>query len=1513
MAQLKDLLVSGPSRLIGKLFTNEVQLTTLNIPTTSGGTTYGPGTSGQALVSNGTSAYWKTITIADIGGSDVLPISKGGTGNTVATQGGIVYGNGTTYALTTAGSSGQVLQSAGTGTPTWITATNSNTASTIVKRDASGNFSAGTITATLSGNASSATKLGSSNVGSTSQPIYLEGGTPKAATAYSAAAVLSASKFTAAQSVTLTGDVTGTASSVAGWEIATTLATQSGVTGGSYGLSADASPAHGGKFKVPYVTVNTKGLVTGIAEKEITLPTDNNTDVNVSQTATSTSAEYEVLFSGTADNTTRTEGARKDDGLLYNPSSNRLTIKNGILRILAEDTKANDRAAQINFETYDTDQTGSRYTAYIRVYNDHDNNAYGSNMVIGSDSGMVIGAGESPSAMYSSVIKNSTAETLWVTSDGVINVEANANTIGNRLGFQVTTAGAIIPVKAEAANNNVQNIGASDNKWNTIYASTFDGTATNATTAAKLGTNAGSSTQPVYFTNGVPTAITGNIANGTTGNAATATKFASSQTIKLEGDVTGEASSQAGWTITTTLANSGVTATSYGPASNASPAHGGNFTVPYITVDAKGRITAASSKTITLPSDNNTDTLVTQTNTTGDASYRLLLSESANDTTETKTARKSTKLQFNPSSGRFTFGSGAHINQVVTGTNTAASDGGSSASPNRYKWTFNLGFDPITGDTIIIKTPGVGHDYGVYISTNNGTNYHPVCIWQNGSRLTTHYAAGTYLHLVYDANQNTTSVFNIAGSDARETVTGSWYVLNYYDSNSNWGYYTRRVYSLMKAGPNKVFPYTLMLQTLDGRYESTVTSSTTGTGKTKNAHGFRLDPLIWMYANATYNENNVIGTYNTYHYHSELMDARYTFNLENTSGKCFVANQPVYLVGTINATDGLFYLDDIWWTQSLPNSANGKIYIYLGDAYDWYRMTFINPNPIYYYNRGGIRIYSGYAETAGTSNAVYDYNDGTKITFGYSTAGMSSTSWLGSWDGYKLRAISPANVTAGKATAANLATSQYGIAYYSNTTGTFASTIAGTAGYVLKSGGGTAAPSWMAQSDITSGYASKLTALTTGDAASSTATERYVWISYNDNSTGRPAYTTALTFQTSTGTLKATKFSGDGSGLTNLTAANISAGTLPIARGGTNATSVNAYGVVYGNSGGTAYASTVAGTAGYILKSGGGSAAPSWIAQSDITAGKLGTNAGSTTIPVYFDGGIPKAITGAIPIANGGTGATTAEQARNNLGCGTAATYNIDDATSNGALGTGTGLTTERSVYYGLVKVNGASQTRATGIYAPTDAGIEGCILISLGSGAPGWTLQEYLDVGAASKLHLGTSSAKCYVCSTPDSTISDPTHQIVYNTNIYTQSNVLYGAAWNDYAEYRETEIEIEPGRVVVENGDDTLSLSTERMQPGAEIVSDTFGFAIGETEKSKTPIAASGRVLAYPHEPRRTYKPGQPVCSGPNGTVSQMTDEEARAYPWLIIGTVSAVPEYETWGEGKVKVNGRIWIRIR
>lgn len=140
-----------------------------------------------------------------------------------------------------------------------------------------------------------------------------------------------------------------------------------------------------------------------------------------------------------------------------------------------------------------------------------------------------------------------------------------------------------------------------------------------------------------------------------------------------------------------------------------------------------------------------------------------------------------------------------------------------------------------------------------------------------------------------------------------------------------------------------------------------------------------------------------------------------------------------------------------------------------------------------------------------------------------------------------------------------------------------------------------------------------------------------------------------------------------------------------------------------------------------------------------------------------------------------------------------------------------------------------------------------------------------------------------------------------------------VYGAVWNDYAEYRFTVPNAKPGQVVIENGDGTLRLSTERLQPGCEVVSDTFGFAIGETNECKTPIAATGRVLVYTYEDRNSYLPGDAVCSAPEGKISKMTREEIINYPERIIGTVSEIPTYERWGSGNVEVDGRIWIRIR
>lgn len=139
-----------------------------------------------------------------------------------------------------------------------------------------------------------------------------------------------------------------------------------------------------------------------------------------------------------------------------------------------------------------------------------------------------------------------------------------------------------------------------------------------------------------------------------------------------------------------------------------------------------------------------------------------------------------------------------------------------------------------------------------------------------------------------------------------------------------------------------------------------------------------------------------------------------------------------------------------------------------------------------------------------------------------------------------------------------------------------------------------------------------------------------------------------------------------------------------------------------------------------------------------------------------------------------------------------------------------------------------------------------------------------------------------------------------------------LYGAVWNDYAEYRECD-KLIPGTCVQEHNNGHLTQSDRRLIPGASIISDTFGFAEGQTEKADTPIAVSGRVLAYTHRNRYEYHAGQAVCSAPDGTVDIMSRDEIMMYPDAIVGIVSEIPEYEEWGTGKIKVNNRIWIKVK
>ena len=272
--------------------------------------------------------------------------------------------------------------------------------------------------------------------------------------------------------------------------------------------------------------------------------------------------------------------------------------------------------------------------------------------------------------------------------------------------------------------------------------------------------------------------------------------------------------------------------------------------------------------------------------------------------------------------------------------------------------------------------------------SGGGTTGAVNCYYNGTSRLTTHYGAGNLVHLTYRSN------VNIGGT----SYTGWWSNANY---DSNDGYCNRFIYSnSYKSGTVGLFPYALVMERSDGTLDSIVTSSSTGTSKACNANGFKLPRVL--YYNSTTAASTALATYALYEAYTNLIDARYSFNITTSS---LTARLPVYLVGAMG-TNGLFFLDTTqWWSQALPSSNDGKVYIHVGEAYDGYRIILNYDKPIYKYINGMVQQWvpsTGYAASAGTAasatNATND-DSGRQISTYYAHTLTTSGNTIGLEDG----------------------------------------------------------------------------------------------------------------------------------------------------------------------------------------------------------------------------------------------------------------------------------------------------------------------------------------------------------------------------------------------------------------------------------------------------------------------------------------------------------------------------------
>ena len=179
------------------------------------------------------------------------------------------------------------------------------------------------------------------------------------------------------------------------------------------------------------------------------------------------------------------------------------------------------------------------------------------------------------------------------------------------------------------------------------------------------------------------------------------------------------------------------------------------------------------------------------------------------------------------------------------------------------------------------------------------------------------------------------------------------------DSNTTYTLNYLIVPSLTKAGTGSyaVSRYSLLLQKPDMTWEKPTDTSVNysiGTTKTVNTRGFLLGSIKY-YSTTTVVANGADIASNTLYTQSTSVDMRYSTNCGATPA--WTAGSYIYFVGTIGV-DGLFYLDSTtWWTDTLPTTNDGKVYVRLGRFVEDAKITLDLEHPVFYHDGTRIRDY----------------------------------------------------------------------------------------------------------------------------------------------------------------------------------------------------------------------------------------------------------------------------------------------------------------------------------------------------------------------------------------------------------------------------------------------------------------------------------------------------------------------------------------------------------------------------
>lgn len=202
-----------------------------------------------------------------------------------------------------------------------------------------------------------------------------------------------------------------------------------------------------------------------------------------------------------------------------------------------------------------------------------------------------------------------------------------------------------------------------------------------------------------------------------------------------------------------------------------------------------------------------------------------------------------------------------------------------------------------------------------------------------GNKLTSHYGKESVLALTYTSNAIS------SGTDR-----SGWIVENIYDSTNT--FQLRKYYSRYTT-KSALYRYMICFVNRDNLLvPANNVNNSTENNKTLTTDSFDLSKGIYYYnSTTTVAAGKLTGTATLYQ-QIGLLDLRYSFN----TGTTLTANKPVYLVVAPSGGYGEVILATNPIAQELPTASDGNRYVFLGYAYDNYRIELTLDHPIYVYN-----------------------------------------------------------------------------------------------------------------------------------------------------------------------------------------------------------------------------------------------------------------------------------------------------------------------------------------------------------------------------------------------------------------------------------------------------------------------------------------------------------------------------------------------------------------------------------